>query len=205
MIKIIKDQNNVSLFAGKNLELTAAGLISPDWTAPGITTATHTIEEVESLPDGWIGGHYYRINGDWPLTPLGQAVKAKELESAKEDLKDQVDHIRYSKIYMESIPYTFSGDTDPDGVQMRNEIDRQNIQDTVAEALLCAPDDMLYFMPVSNNLKAMTAAQVKAMGRYLKDRGNSIMAKSWNLKSEIAETSTMEELADIDINAGWPE
>lgn len=72
-MKIIKDQNNVVLFAG-DLELTATGLISPDWTAPGITTSTHTSEDVESLPADWVGGHYF-YDGEWTLTDLGQAAK----------------------------------------------------------------------------------------------------------------------------------
>lgn len=79
-MKIIKDSNNVVLFAG-DLELTATGLIGPGWTAPLITMSTHTSEDVERTPDGWIGGHYYRINGAWSLTPLGQAEKDKKAQA----------------------------------------------------------------------------------------------------------------------------
>ena len=68
-MKIIKDQNNVVLFAGE-LELTETGLIGPGWTAPGITTASHTIEDVESIPADWVGGRY-SYDGEWTKTQAG--------------------------------------------------------------------------------------------------------------------------------------
>lgn len=115
------------------------------------------------------------------------------------EIKKKVDEIRYSKIYMESIPYTFPGDTEPDGIQMRDETDRQNIQDFVIDAANKAPESEMVWMPVSNTPKTMTAAQAVQMGRYLKARGDQIMAYSWQLKAQVDAGNF-----DVNINEGWP-
>jgi hypothetical protein len=123
----------------------------------------------------------------------------------KKILKNKINEIRYSKIYMEAIPYTFPGDTEPDGIQMRNEIDRQNLQDFVIDAVNKDPEATMHWMPVSNNVKAMTAAQAVDMGLHLKTRGDQIMEYSWQLKGQIEATDTLEALNEINITEGWPE
>ena len=132
------------------------------------------------------------------------AAIAADLLQKQEALAKQIDVIRYSKIYMESIPYTFPGDTEPDGVQMRDETDRQNIQDVIIDATVKDPNTIMYMMPTSNNIKPMTAAQVIEMGQYLKSRGDQIMQYSWQLKAQISAVETTEELNTIGIETGWP-
>jgi hypothetical protein len=122
----------------------------------------------------------------------------------KELLNIQINEIRYSKIYMDSIPYTFPGDTEPDGIQMRDETDRQNIQDLVIDAMNKNPEDTMYFMPVSNNLKTLTAQDIIDMGQFLKTRGDQIVSYAWTLKAQISAAATIEALNAIDINTGWP-
>jgi hypothetical protein len=122
----------------------------------------------------------------------------------KKVLKNKINEIRYSKIYMDSIPYTFPGDTEPDGIQMRDETDRQNIQDFVIDAANKDPETTMYWMPVSNNVKAMTAAQAVVMGQTLKARGDAIMSYSWTLKGQVDAAETYDDLQAIDINEGWP-
>jgi hypothetical protein len=122
----------------------------------------------------------------------------------KKVLKNKINEIRYSKIYMDSIPYTFPGDTEPDGIQMRDETDRQNIQDFVIDAANKDPEAVMYWMPISNSVKAMTAAQAVVMGQTLKARGDQIMAYSWQLKEQVDAAGTYEELQAIDIESGWP-
>jgi hypothetical protein len=127
-----------------------------------------------------------------------------DLEAEKADKRAKINTIRYSKIYMDSIPYTFPGDTEPDGIQMRNETDRQNIQDFVIDAVNKDPEAVMHWMPVSNSVKAMTASQAVQMGQYLKDRGDQIMAYSWQLKGQVGAAETYEDLQAIDIASGWP-
>ena len=129
------------------------------------------------------------------------------LAKRKESLTGEIDRIRYSKIYQASIPYLFPGDTDPDGVQMRDDIDRQNIQNHVTDAMIRDPGDTMYFMPTSNNLKTMTAQQTVDMGQFIKVRGDRIVAYAWALKAQVnsAEIDTFAKLESIDINSGWPE
>jgi len=129
---------------------------------------------------------------------------APTFAETQESLCKRVNTIRYSKIYQESIPYTFPGDTEPDGIQMRDETDRQNIQDFVIDATTKDPATEMNWMPVSNNLKTMTAAQAIAMGQALKARGDAIVAYSWQLKAQINAATTTAELNAINIKDGWP-
>jgi hypothetical protein len=122
----------------------------------------------------------------------------------KKVLKNKINEIRYSKIYSEVIPYTFPGDTEPDGIQMRDETDRQNIQDFVIDAANKDPDTIMYWMPVSNSVKAMKASEAVVMGQTLKNRGDGIMSHSWTLKAQVDAATTQAELSAIDIEAGWP-
>ena len=132
---------------------------------------------------------------EWP--------EALEIEKTK--FKVEINIIRYKKLYQENIPYTFPGDSEPDGVQMRDETDRQNIQDFVLDASNKDPETIMYWMPVSNVMKAMTASEAIDMGQTLKARGDSIMGYSWTLKGQITTAETFEELQAIDIYSGWPE
>jgi len=130
---------------------------------------------------------------------------AKELPDEKAKKIQLVEEIRYLKIYQKSIPYTFPGDADPDGIQMRDEVDRQNIQDLVIDAMLLDPTDTVHFMPVSNALKTMTALQMIQMGQYLKTRGDQVVSRAWTLKGQIRSAENSEDLENININDGWPE
>ena len=127
------------------------------------------------------------------------------LDSEKHDFRKQIDVIRDRHLFRDSIPYTFPGDTEPDGVQLRDERDRQNIQDNMIDAQSLSPETVMHFMPVSNNVKAMTAAQMLEMGSFLKGRGDSIYAAAWTKKGEVGAADTLEELRAVDLNAGWPE
>jgi hypothetical protein len=130
---------------------------------------------------------------------------ANKLAEAKATKKAEINTVRYSKIYMDSIPYTFPGDTEPDGIQMRDETDRQNIQDFVIDAANKDPDTVMYWMPVSNSVKAMKASEAVIMGQTLKARGDTIMSHSWNLKGQVDVAATIDDLNLIDIETGWPE
>ena len=132
-----------------------------------------------------------------------------KIEDEKEAIIQDVYAIRQAKIYQESIPYIFPGDTDPDGIQFRDEIDRQNIQDIghVAQFHINnnEPDFPMFFMARSNTLKTFTATQALEMCALLKLRGDVIYQRSWELKQQIEAVQTLEELYNININTGWPE
>ena len=104
-MKIVKDQNNVALFAGADLKITKDGLIGPDYVAPFVTADRYSIEAVDSIPADYMGGHY-TYDGKWTKTELGfkaeqnklaeieaaalkaaaEQAKAQEIEKAKTDI-----------------------------------------------------------------------------------------------------------------------
>jgi len=134
-------------------------------------------------------------------------VVDKSLEDSKQVVRFAINQIRYSKIYNENIPYIFPGDTIPDGIQMRDDIDRQNIQDIFLDAMNKPSDTIMYFMPVSNNLKMMTAQELITMGLFIKTRGDLIVGYAWDLKQQIDNTETLEQIETITstLEIGWPE
>jgi hypothetical protein len=142
------------------------------------------------------------INSDHVATTY--TVSPMTLEAAVIQMRQLINDLRYSKIYQASIPYLFPGDTEEDGVQMRDEADRQNIQDIIIDANLKDPTEVMYFMPVSNNLKLVTAADMIAMGVYLKARGDAIVGYAWQLKSSLGAITDINEIVNFNINDGWP-
>jgi hypothetical protein len=169
--------------------------------AMDIRPETHEVIQIDDAPPVWYGG-LWAYDGAW--TVANQDIYDRVLADEKAKKSAEINTVRYSKIYMESIPYTFPGDTEPDGIQMRDEVDRQNIQDFVIDASVKNPEALMNWMPVSNNLKTMTAAQAVEMGQYIKNRGDQIMAYSWQLKAQINDAETYEALDAINIQEGWP-
>lgn len=74
-MQIIKDINNVVIYAGDGYELTATGLTGPGFSAPTIKSNTHTIETVYYKPDDW-AGTWYSYDEGWFLNEFGVAQKA---------------------------------------------------------------------------------------------------------------------------------
>lgn len=74
-MQIIKDINNVVIYAGDGYELTDTGLTGPGFSAPTIKSNTHTIETVDYKPDDW-AGMWYSYDEGWFLNEFGVAQKA---------------------------------------------------------------------------------------------------------------------------------
>lgn len=85
-MQIIKDQNNVVIYAGGPFTINETGMIGPGFSAPTIKSTTHILETVESKPEDWVGG-WYTYDGGWSLTAFGENQKAAQ--EAK-DLFDSV-------------------------------------------------------------------------------------------------------------------
>ena len=148
---------------------------------------------------------------DWTVNTdnveIAYEITDMTIEESKQKVRLVINQIRYIKIYNENIPYIFPGDTVPDGIQMRDEVDRQNIQDILLDATNKPAEAIMYFMPVSNTLKTMTAQELITMGLSIKARGDSIVSYAWGLKSQIDNAETLEQIETITatLEIGWPE
>ena len=78
-MKIVKDKHNVVLFAGEGLILTEKSLSCPEWIAPGITSMTHTIEDVAEIPDDYRAGEYF-FDAGWKKTHAGEMNDSLRIE-----------------------------------------------------------------------------------------------------------------------------
>ena len=167
---------------------------------------THEVIQIDNHPLFWRGG-LWNYDGTWTIA--NQEIYDSVVQEEQQRIIQSVYAIRQAKIYQESIPYIFPGDTEPDGIQFRDEIDRQNIQDIghVAQFHInnSEPDFPMFFMARSNTLKTFTATQALEMCALLKLRGDVIYQLSWELKQQIEAAQTLEDLYNININTGWPE
>ena len=91
-----------------------------------------------------------------------------------------------------------------DAVQLRDERDRQNIQDNAIDSLGSDPEDIKVFMSQNNVAKYLTSTQMFQMAKFLKSRGDNVYTAAWQKKNEIEMCTTYEELKNIDFETGWP-
>jgi hypothetical protein len=110
-MKIVKDLNDVVLFAGEDLELTNEGLLGMGYAVPFCTPATHVIESVDSIPADYSGGYYsHTSGGGWIRTSLGAKAEEDKNNLVKKQEEDNANLEREDKI-KSGMPYTF-----PDGI-----------------------------------------------------------------------------------------
>lgn len=119
------------------------------------------------------------------------------IEDSKRLVSMNLDRVKNELTYCGDISYTFPGDVDPDGIQMRHETDWQNIQGFTLSAVLSGPDEVLNFMPSSNNLKQMTPNQVADMSRFIEQRNMAIRNRVWYYKSQLKNLQTLNEIAKL--------
>lgn len=130
-------------------------------------------------------------------------AKQDELSRRKIRLRRQVDAIR-DVVFFSDVPYLFPGDEVVDAIQYRDDRDRQNIQDTIIEAMGRPGGDVMSFMPRGNVPKSMTAAQILDMQAVIDARRAAIYAAAWGKKAEIEQADSFDALRMVDLQAGWP-
>lgn len=123
--------------------------------------------------------------------------------NCKKSLRRYIDRKRDEQIYT-NVEYTFPGEAEPDYIQLRDEKDRQNLQDNIIEAQFLKSNgdttSTIDFMPLSQNKKTLTPTEMLEMGMFMKERGQSIYEESWLKKMEIENCSTISELKDLTEN-----
>ena len=205
MFYIRRKADNLVLYCFNQKPVFKSYMIKPI-KALDIKDETHESIFIDNQPLFWLGGLWY-YDGTW--TVANHEIYDSVMQEEQKRIVQSVYAIRQAKIYQESIPYIFPGDTEYDGIQFRDEIDRQNIQDIghVAQFHINEgePDFPMFFMAKSNTLKTFTATQAQEMCALLKLRGDVIYQRSWELKHQIESSKTLEDLYVIDINTGWPE
>jgi len=102
-------------------------------------------------------------------------------------------------------------------IQIRNETDMRNIQangiDALRDVVEGAPGNIHIFMDQSNTIREMTATEMVAMVKSVKDRSQAIYSKSWvhnhqNLKGIYNNTSLdtqgkIDQILAYDVEQGW--
>jgi hypothetical protein len=192
-MKIIKDKNNIVTHAGEDLELTAEGLFGPGFRSPTVTTKTHTLETVDSIPSDWTGGDY-AYDGTWTLTTQGTAKKQAEFDAAKD--QKYKDLSQYAKNILSNAMSDYSEWEAISWPLLISEADQFQIDGTVGE-----------YMAAEIGVKYPTAADLAAVILQRKDsmkalRAGVVMVRQAK-EAQIEDAETMEDLNAIDIQEGW--
>jgi len=127
------------------------------------------------------------------------------LELKKKFLCQEVNKLRYKKIYTR-FPYTFPDGTQ-DYIQIRNEQDRQNIQDffiTAQRKITNNNNDIMYFRTESDITKELYPTDVLDLNEAMETWIYSFFIASWTHKENILNLNTNQELDDYDYTINWP-
>lgn len=180
-MKIIKRiADNVVLFAGSDLTLNDSGVHGPGWSFEKINPAILSIENVDSVPEYFIGGGWTYNNGEWAsnstgnnyMLPQKKAVKIAELEAARLALE-------YSNITH-------------DGKIWEASRDRRALLAQVL-SVNSVPESM-YWRDAAGTEHAMTFTQLEALGRAILDRGLTADANLKTKRAAVEAAGTVEEV-----------
>lgn len=104
---LIRNVDNVAVYAQSDLVLTAGGLIGDGWGDPKFNDLNARIEEAD-LPSPWVGGGYQYAGGVWsvfdqPLVDRATASQKPRLEDYDAALTAHLDSVAQSKRYADRI------------------------------------------------------------------------------------------------------
>jgi hypothetical protein len=193
-MKIIKDKNNIVTHAGEDLELTAEGLFGPGFRSPTVSTKTHTLETVDSIPTGWTGGDY-AYDGTWTLTTQGTAKKQAEFDAAK--AQKYKDLSQYAKTILSNAMSDYSEWEAISWPLLISEAEQFQVDGTVGEYMV-AEIGVKY--PAAADLAAVILQRKEVMKQL---RAGVVLVRQQK-EAEIEATETIEQLNGIDITEGWP-
>ena len=157
-MQIIKRQSdNVVIFAGDDLAIDQDGCSGPGWKFRNVDVTTLTIETVDDIPEGFVGGGWAYADGVWTSNSVGeQAVLPGERAEKIKELQAGYVATVYSNIVHAG--HTWSADPDS--------------RTLLAQVLAVGSvPEVMYWRDHSQNPIAMTYAELQALGRAILDRG----------------------------------
>lgn len=83
MQAIKRTSDNVVIFIGAALTLTASGASNGDWTHAGTTTGSFTLVDAVTPPSDWQGEHYTLAGTTWTRTEQGEEAHASALAAGR--------------------------------------------------------------------------------------------------------------------------
>lgn len=129
----------------------------------------------------------------------------KSLQQIISERCTQVNTLAEQKMW-NNVPYTFPGDDVEDAIQFRNPTDRSNIESVVMEAqikLLESNNDPIVFMPMSNNVKHMSAHDVLQMGIHVKHEKTKVYEAVWAHKQTLRSFTSIDDVLAYNIEDNW--
>lgn len=188
-MQIIKDKNNIVVFAGDGFELTTSGLVGKKFKAPGVKSSTHVMEIVESIPDDWVGGYYtYTASNGFTRTQSGETAAIETAAASLSKRKAELAALRYKKETSGIVVDGFDVATDRDSQQM----------------LLT-----LYFYFGKNSNKEINFKGKKTWKKLTASEFDKIISATANhvqacFTREMKLSLSLESDINTDITTGWP-
>jgi hypothetical protein len=183
-MKIIKRKSdNVVIIADNNLNLSIDGARGDDWWAPEIHPSEHILENMDTLPNGFIPSKWTYTNGVWART---QDEEVKQLEVIKKQKLKELSLSHDNAIYADIVynNTTFKAD--------------QYSQDLLVKVLAVGsvPPNM-YWRDKTGKQKTMSLSDLRGLAGKILERAliadGNLMAKIdiLNNASTVAEVSNV--------------
>ena len=178
-MQIVKDTNNVVVWAGDDFE-----------PKENIWFNDHIIEDVDSVPPDFCGGHY-TYNGSWDRTPLGGKCLVKMFERAKAFKQTEINNLFNTEIA------TIKGHV------MQGEIDSFDTQEREAVAFIA---DNTAIVPLLAGLAVIRGITVVDLANRVVGHAEAYriaiattMGKKHKFEDQIKLATTLEDLEAIEV------
>ena len=190
-MKIIVGQNNLVLYSGENLSLTAEFAQVGKVKDPTTTTANAELIEVESLPAAVVGGKYtYTEAGGFVATSALLSLKKEEL----------LDLLNTKEKVVETAGLTLTG-----GTFIRTDaLTQLRLSQAASE---CRANAQMTFdwKMATGDFVTLDAPTILIMNAAVVARVQACLSRERALTESIVACETVAELENININTGWPE
>ena len=137
----------------------------------------------------------------WTVTEKTSEQKSAELEKAKIDFKNKVNKIRDDAIYQVQMVNVNENTVVP--VDLRKDHpDIQNISGLTLESTVRINENNLtpfYFRGADDNIYELSPQEMLILGKTISSNYSEIYAKSWALKDQIKNMTTIEEINTVEI------
>ena len=191
-MKIVKDSTNRVIFIG-DVEWVDGKLSGLGYAAPFCTPETHTIEEVETIPSDYMGGHY-AYDGSWVKTEAGISYDTERLAVMRSEKLQALTN--YAKSFLSAAMSDYSEWEAISWPMMITESEKFQTDGTIGE-YMAAEIGVKY--PDAESLATVILQRKEAMKAL---RAGVILVRQAK-EAAIEAAETIDDLNIIKIEEGW--
>lgn len=172
---------NVVIFAGNALAISGGACIGTGWTFNKLDVTLLTVETVDSIPDGFVGGGWTYVDGTWTVNAIGEQAL---LPVKRNEKIEQFSALAAAENYADIDYLTWTWRADAQSRALLAQV----------LAVGSVPVDM-YWRDSSDVSHAMTYSDLQGLGLAILTRG---LAIDQNLTSKTAAINAATSVAEVE-------